>query len=105
MQKKHPEVDAIRDLIRNLGLLSKLIIEFIPALEGLMKTEADLKKSLDELTSSINQLTTAVAGLPPPVDLTPDVSVVDSLKRQVDAATSALTPPVAAAPVEPVPVA
>lgn len=93
MPKTKTEITAIRDLIKNLGLLSKLLIEFIPALEDIMKTEKDLKASLDGLTASVNKLTTAVTNLPPPPDLTPDIAVVDSLKAQVDAAAASLTPP------------
>lgn len=92
MKKKATEVEAIRDLIRNLGLLSKLLIEFIPALEGLMKTEGDLRAALDKLAVSVTALTAAVIKLPQPSDLAPDIALTDSLTAQVDAATASLTP-------------
>lgn len=92
MAKKETQVTAIRDLIRNLGLLSKLLVEFIPVMEELMKTESDLKASLDRLSASVGALTTAVTNLPRPIDLAPDIEKVDSMNAQVQAAVVSLTP-------------
>jgi hypothetical protein len=87
--KTQAEKDHSR-LVSTLGLLSKLVVELVPILEGLMKEEKDLKASLDSLTAAVNSLQTAIAGLPGPVDLTADVAVVDSLKAQVDGIAAGL---------------
>ena len=98
MEKKRTQVEAIRDLIRNLGHLGKLLIEFIPALEGLMKTEADLRAALDKLTAAITALAAAVQAQPKAEDLTPDVATADGLTAQVNALAQSIAPPPAPPP-------
>lgn len=96
MKKKPPENDQ-RKLGQNLGLLSKLLVEMIPILEGYMQTEKDLAASLAALKASIDALGELIAATVKSSDLTSDVANVDALKTMVDTLSASLTPPAAPA--------